>query len=179
MPRLFVAIDLPEEINEQLADIGGHLDGIRWYDAHQLHMTLKFIGEVQRVKFESIREKLNQINGDAFELTVDGLGYFPPKRHPRVIWAGVQENAKLLGLQQDIEDVLSKEGIEPDNRKFKPHITLGKNIAVNKRKVEQFINDEGHDLLIQQVPVNQFKLYSSELNPQGAIHRIEQIYLLK
>lgn len=169
--RLFVAIDLPEKINEKLADIGAQsgLSGIRWYPAEQLHLTLKFIGDQPVGRLDEFKQQLTDLPVDSFTMDVEGLGYFPPNRHPRVIWAGLRENDLLQNLQQNVENVLEEIGVKPERRAYTPHITLGKNKSVNKTRVEEFIGNHS-DLLFEDVPVQKFTLYASELHPDGAVH---------
>lgn len=177
--RLFVAIDLPEEHNRRLAGIGpdSELDGVRWYPADQLHLTLKFIGEEPPGRLDEITEQLTDLPVDPFTMTVQGLGYFPPNRHPRVIWAGLDENRRLQNLQQNVENMLESIGIEPEKRDFTPHITLGKNKSVNKTRVEQLIEEHKH-LLIEDITVDRFTLYASELHPDGAEHIPQAEFML-
>ena len=124
--RLFVAIDPPEEIREQLAGICCGLPDARWTPPHQLHLTLCFIGEVSGAAFLDIREALEEISTPPFTLRLQGVGFFPPRGQPRVVWAGIEKNESLLVLQRKITTRLFALGFEPENRKFFPHITLAR-----------------------------------------------------
>lgn len=94
MPRLFVAIDLPERIKDDLTATYIALPGARWTGQAQLHLTLRFIGEVPGDKAEGIASTLRQVNGPAFSLRLSTVGYFPPRRDPRILWAGLSESGE-------------------------------------------------------------------------------------
>lgn len=176
--RLFVAVDLPDEVNQLLGSYAEVLRDVRWYEPSAYHLTLKFIGEVTSEKMRAIQEQLEQVSGEPFRLTINRLGYFPPNRHPRVIWAGFDECEPLQKLHDDIEEKLKQLGVEKEDRDYIPHITLGKNKGVPKTRVETYI-DRRSDIYIPDIPVDSFILYSSELTPDGAIHTPEQTYPLE
>ena len=175
--RLFVAIDLPEPVREELTRISSGLPGARWTRPEQLHLTLRFIGEVDGGLFADIREELAGISAEPFSLQLDGLGVFPPRGRPRVIWAGLRRSKALLRLRNQIESALARVGIARETRKFSPHITLARLKTTPSARVGRFL--EHHGLLASQpFPVDRFFLYSSQLGRNGAIHCIEAEYLL-
>ena len=94
MYRLFVAIDPPESIRVQLGQICFGLPGAKWVDRSQMHITLKFIGEVDGAVFRRAQEVLDTIRLDPFEMAISGLGFFPPRGDPQLLWAGVEANVK-------------------------------------------------------------------------------------
>ncbi|ADW16261.1 2'-5' RNA ligase [Desulfobulbus propionicus DSM 2032] len=147
--RLFVAIDPPPEIREQLAGICCGLPAARWTPVEQLHLTLCFIGEVDGAIFLDIREALGELSAPSFDLRLKGVGFFPPRGLPRVVWAGVERSEPLLGLQRKITTRLFQLGVALDNRKFSPLFT-----------------------------VDRFLLYSSILGRKGATHIVEREYPL-
>ncbi len=173
--RLFVAIDPPEEIREQLAGICCGLPDARWTPPHQLHLTLCFIGEVSGAAFLDIREALEEISTPPFTLRLQGVGFFPPRGQPRVVWAGIEKNESLLVLQRKITTRLFTLGFEPENRKFFPHITLARLQQTPPSRVGRYLED--HSLFASAAfAVDRFLLYSSVLGRKGASHTIEQWY---
>ncbi len=175
--RLFVAIDLPEPVKERLALLCCGLPGARWVDPDQIHLTLRFIGEVDGGLFLDIRDVLAAIEGDCLFLQLSGIGFFPPRGKPRVIWVGLRENKPLQKLRNRIESRLVDLGLEPEGRKFSPHITLARLKNTPTIKIVRFL--EAHsDFRSNPFPVDSFHLYSSILGRKGAIHCIEVSYPL-
>jgi 2'-5' RNA ligase len=175
--RLFVAIDPPAEIREQLAGICCGLPDARWIPLEQLHLTLCFIGEVSGSAFLDIREALEGIQVAPLSLRLQGVGFFPPRGLPRVIWAGIEKSEPLLTLQRKITTRLFQLGVEPENRKFSPHITLARLHQTSATRVGKYMGIQG---LLGSEPfvVDSFLLYSSVLGRKGASHTVEQEYRL-
>jgi len=175
--RLFVAIDLPEDVKNMVADIGRELPGARRVPREQLHLTLRFIGEVDEETFKAVRSALSEIKDVSFSLKLRGVGHFPPGRHPRVLWVGLEGSAPLLELQKGVELALGRAYIPPEERKFSPHLTLArlKETPLDKVAVlEECYRDFGAGPF----PVEEFHLYSSALTRAGAIHKREATYRL-
>lgn len=176
--RLFVAIPLPEEVKSQLLQLQEPIDGLRWSGKDQLHLTLRFIGETDKDTANTIAAYLRELVAPPFRMEIIGLGTFPKESSPRVIWAGIKENEKLTALQADIENVCQEAGLDPDNRSFKPHITLGRNKNADPDKVFAFIN-QYPTLDIKEIAVNSFNLYRSELTDKGAVYHVEESFRLR
>lgn len=177
MPRLFVAIDLPPAIRERLVSLCCGLPGARWVDPEQMHLTLRFIGEVNSSVFQLVREALTEVRSDPFTLRLEGIGFFPPRGLPRVAWAGIRKNDQLVQLRNRIESVLVRSGLEPEGRKFSPHITLARLNNTPGSRIGAYLAHNGM-FLSEEFPVREFFLYSSVLNSRGAKHYIEQRYAL-
>ena len=177
MPRLFVAVDLPEQIKDRLAQICCGLPGARWVKPEQLHLTLRFIGDTDSTTFREVQEALHGVSCKPFSLQLDGVGFFPPRGKPRVVWVGISKSEKLVQLRNRVESVLVKTGLEPEGRKFAPHITLARLKNTPSSKVASFLS---HNSLFmsEEFPVHDFFLYSSVLNSKGAKHFIECGYSL-
>ncbi len=175
--RLFVAIDLPEHVKEQVAGLCCGLPGARWLKPEQLHLTLRFIGEVDGGMFRDIREGLLDVRQEQLSLRLDGVGFFPPRGKPRVVWVGLQQSVDLFQLHDRINSRLTALGLEPETRKFAPHITIARLKNTPPARVGRFL--ENHNLFCS-APfwVDEFFLYSSRLGRNGAIHRIEAGYPL-
>ena len=176
--RLFVAIDPPAEIREQLAAISCGLPDARWTPPEQLHLTLCFIGEVSGAAFLDIKEGLDDIKTPPFTLQLQGVGFFPPRGQPRVVWAGIAKNEQLAILQRKITTRLFALGFEPENRKFAPHITLARLNQTPPSRVGKYLETQG---LLQSTPfvVENFLLYESILGHRGATHLVAQAYRLE
>ena len=175
--RLFVAIDLPESVKERLALLCCGLPGARWVAPEQMHLTLRFIGEVDGGLFLDIRDALAEIEGESFSLHLSDIGFFPPRGKPRVIWVGLQKHEPLLKLRNRLESRLVDLGLEPEGRKFSPHITLARLKNTPIIKTVRFL--EAHSrFCTSQFSVKNFHLYSSVLGRKGAVHRIEVSYPL-
>ena len=177
MFRLFVAIDLPPEIVAQLQELCYGVPGARWVEAAQMHLTLRFIGEVDGGVFREIKEGLADIETEGFALQVKGLGFFPPRKTPRVLWAGIEPVEQVSGLRRRIDNVLHGLGLEPEGRKYSPHITLARLHDTPLARLGLFL--AGNSLFATpEFPVSEFHLYSSQLTAKGAFHTIEASYPL-
>jgi 2'-5' RNA ligase len=177
MPRLFIAVDLPEKIKKNLKSMAFGIPGAKWVSPEQLHLTVRFIGEVDGALFSDIKNILDEINSAAFSLQLKGVGYFPPRGAPRVLWIGLEKSEPLQLLKKKIDTKLLRVGVEPEGRKFSPHITIARLKKSPVHKIANFLSGNG---LFSQEPfqVEDFKLYSSILSPKGAYHKVERIYPL-
>jgi len=175
--RLFTAVDLPDEVKQAIGRICTGIPGVRWLDPAQLHLTLRFIGDADAQLFAEIRDELGRIETKAFELSLRGVGRFPPKRDPRVLWVGVEASDPLMRLQGLVEQALNRCGIEPEERGFSPHITLARLRDAAWSPVAAFL-ERNHLFSTPAFEVTGFYLYSSTLTPGGATHRREAAYPL-
>jgi len=177
MPRLFIAIDLPDTIKKNLEAMSFGIPGARWIAPDQIHLTVRFIGEVDGALFHDIRNGLEEVSILPFGLQLKGVGHFPPRGAPRVIWVGLGKSEPLQLLRKKIDTVLLKIGLEPERRKFSPHITIARLKKTPIQKIADFLSGNG---LFSQEPfqVDDFLLYSSTLTPKGAIHKVERMYSL-
>ena len=171
--RLFVALDVPGQVREALAELSARLKKIclsaRWVRLESVHITLKFIGEVSLETVEKIREALGTLPAfPPIVLRFAGLGFFPNARRPRVFWAGVEADPQLAALAGAIEAKLDPLGIPAETRKFHPHLTLAR-----------FESPQGTQPLVAAVEAlgspefgsetfHEFHLYQSVLKPSGA-----------
>jgi 2'-5' RNA ligase len=179
--RAFIAIDLPEILQERLRALDSKLrpqfEGlpIHWVPVKDIHLTLKFLGDVSQDNLESITEVLHSECATAapFEVHVEGLGLFPNAQRPRVIWVGVSGGEPMLSLQERLETGVAQLGYPPERRPFSPHLTLGriqrKADARQKKQVADIIAQHEVGLLGTAV-VDEVALFKSELNPDGAVY---------
>lgn len=178
MMRIFLALRLDDLTRALLCGLGGQVTGARPVVDDQLHLTLRFIGDVDGTTFRDIREQLWEISASPVTLSIRGVGHFPPRGQPRVLWAGIEPSGELLILRNNVNRILRLCAIPPEQRKFHPHITLARLKNSSPPRVAQFLSQNS---LLSSPPftLRQFTLYSSVLSPKGAIHTIEQEYPLQ
>jgi len=176
MIRLFVALELPAKMRERLAALQGGVPGARWTTDEQMHLTLRFIGEVDENVAHDIDDALAGVRAPAFELELAGVGEFGGKK-PRALWAGVRAKDALLHLQKKIETALQRIGLPPEERKFSAHVTLARMRTAPREKVVQFLT---HHALFASAPfgVKEFVLFSSHLGSGGSVYHKERVYPL-
>ncbi len=177
MYRLFVAIDLPQAIQSELSSFCFGVPGARWVVDDQLHLTIHFIGEVDGSMFADIKEALAEIVFEPFTLELQGVGHFPPRKAPKVLWVGVKSNESLNCMKGKIDAQLRRLGMVSERRKFFPHITVARLKNTPKDKVAMFLA-ENNLYKCASIPVSEFHLYSSMLSSKGAIHSLECSYQL-
>ena len=178
MTRLFVALSLPEDARRRLEMLRGGLPGARWQSAEQMHLTLRFIGEVDGAAFAEIMDALADIETDAFSLTLEGVGHFPPRGRARIVWAGVVPNPALTRLRERTEAAITGLGFEPDGRNYAPHVTLARFASrVPAHRLQEFVSYHG-PFSSGPFDVRSFELYSSHLGAGGAHYAVEASYPL-
>lgn len=177
MPRLFVAVDLPNEVADQALRLCAGLPAIRWSAPDQLHLTLRFIGEVPHEVFYEIGAALGEIVLRPFEIRLKGLGLFPPRGAPHTVWVGVEdESGGLAQLKRRIDRAIDSVGVLPERRKFQAHVTLGRfRDPPPEHRLGSWIAGRA---LFRSAPfvVSGFELYSSHLRPEGALYAREASY---
>lgn len=166
--RLFVGIELPEAIRSALSAVMGGVDGARWQTTEQLHLTLRFIGNLPEDTARDIDLALQQVRVDPMDIQIKGVGVFGTERKPRALWAGVTPGAPLDQLHQRIESALVRSGLPPEPRKFKAHVTLAR-FKTRPGRLGRFLSL--HDGL-ESPPweARNFTLFRSHLARTGAIY---------
>ena len=177
MIQLFVAVELPLDIRLYIKSLGRGIPGSRPLPAEQIHLTLRFLGEVEGSLFQDIRECLSEVKKNPFSLQVRGVGCFPPRGAPRVIWAGVTPTEELLRLKKRVDRALLSCGVELEKRKFSPHITLARLRNSPIQRVSEFLAGNSF-LQTPEFTVDSFHLFSSQLGKSGALHTLEESYYL-
>jgi RNA 2',3'-cyclic 3'-phosphodiesterase len=178
MYRLFVGIALPEDIRARLGGLCAGLPGARWVDAEKLHLTLRFIGDVGRDEAEDIHDALARVRGVPFDLTVSGLGCFETGRKVRALWAGVVREQRLVWLQERVDTVLVRTGVEPEHRKFKAHVTLARFRNGGSARIGDYL--EAHNTFTAgPFRVEAFTLFRSFLGREGAHYEALADYPLR
>jgi 2'-5' RNA ligase len=171
--RLFVALQIPSAVLENLASLLASLRAItkepRWVRAENLHVTLKFLGEVAEEKVAAIRSALGEVrSGEPVKLEFRGLGFFPNEKHPRAFWAGIEVSPNLKTLSTDIEGAMEKLGIPREQREFSPHLTLARFERPRLPEALRKIIAENAQRDFGSLQTNEFHLIQSKLRPSGA-----------
>ena len=173
--RLFVSLDLPETIAAALVRLDPHLRGVRWLSAEQIHLTLAFLGNVDPETEEKLRVNLLAIHFGAFFLPLQGLGTFPAKGRPKILWLGVgRGHPHLFQLHKKVTDAALAAGLEADLRSWHPHLTLARCQDVSSESIRPFLRRRS-DFDAGLVQVDSFQLKSSLLMPSGSIHATELV----
>lgn len=178
MVRLFVGVELPDDVRERLAGMSAGVPGARWVSPENLHLTLRFIGEVAGDEADDIYHALSAVRPRSFEITLSGVGHFETGGEVRQLWAGVERNAELVALRDRIESTLVRLGLEPDGRRFTPHVTLARLRDTPVHRVSTFL---AHNSLFRAGPISisHFTLFSSFLQGSGPIYTAEADYPLE
>jgi 2'-5' RNA ligase len=157
--------------------VGGGIPGARWVPPENYHMTLRFIGEAPAHRAEEIDIALASLRARGFSLTLAGLGTFAKGGRSTALWVGVERNPQLDHLQNKIETALQRIGLEPERRRFQPHVTLARLDNVAEGKLVSFV--QAHNLFrAEPVPVEHFTLFSSQLGKEASVYTAEVEYAL-
>ena len=173
--RLFVALEIPQDIKATLSDLQSSFPGLRWTPTSNLHLTLRFIGLVQQSDVELIRQSLRLVKYNAFHLVVAGLGLFRRKAGG-ILWAGVRQEEALLQFKQQVDAVLRvSAGLHLEEASFTPHLTLSR----LKTTIPQALKARVQEKAAEQFGAfhaTSFTLFRSILRPAGAIHEPVERY---
>jgi 2'-5' RNA ligase len=166
MHRLFVAIRPPEEIRDLLLDAMEDCADFRWQDDEQLHLTLRFVGEVERPVADDLAAELGLLGSPPLELRISGTGRFE-QRNSGALWAGVEPRLPLAALAAKVERACVAVGLEPERRAFHPHITLARWKGRRGHEVARFL-ERTRGLASDPFEVSDFILFESRLSRHGA-----------
>ena len=167
MPRLFVALRPPSDVRDLLIDTMEPPAAARWQDEDQLHLTLRFIGEVDRRQAEDIAAALGRVPLRPFRVEIAGTGHFARGHQPNAIWARVLPSPELAALRTSVERACLAAGLPPETRAFTPHITIARLTRVSP-PVGQWL--ARHADLKAAWQTEHFALYESHLTPAGAAY---------
>jgi len=175
--RLFVAFAIPDSVAASLTMIQSGVPGARWQTREQMHLTLRFIGEVDGRDAASIDDALAAISAPMLSLQLKGVGEFGGDK-PRALWAGVAANDALMHLQRKIETAMQRIGLEAEPRKFTPHVTLARLRSTRPGIVMDYLVDHA---LYASAPfeAREFILYESHLGPNGSLYVPQRHYPLR
>ena len=173
MARLFVGLEIPAAIRSQLLRLQSGVPGARWRPEENIHLTLRFIGEVDAHMQRDIESALDHIEAPAFELRLHGAGQFGNER-PRALWTGVENGEAVSHLAKKIESALQRIGLEPERRKFTPHVTLAYLKGTRRGDVDTYVGEHA-DFRSDMFNVEQFVLFQSHMG-KGASHYVARAH---
>lgn len=176
MPRLFAGIELPETVRDQIGDLDAPIPGVRWINTDDLHLTLRFAGDIDNGQAREFAHFLAGIDVPAFEMRLEGLGTFGAK-DPRSLWAGATAGPELETLARACERAARNAGLKPESRAFKPHITIAR---LNKPRIEaltRFLTRYAR-FRSESFIVSRFVLFSSKPLVGGGPYVVEEAYPL-
>src|SRR5690348_1902389 len=142
--RLFVALELPWELRQRLAFLATGIPGARWVPPENYHLTLRFIGEMPGYRADEVDHALAGLKAPGFPLVLAGIGTFTKGARSTSLWVGVERSPPLEHLQTKIETALQRCGVEPERRRFQPHVTLARLDNAAEGKVVSFV--QAHNL---------------------------------
>lgn len=178
MPRLFIAIDLPDDRRNGLLDLHDDELPARWNPPDQYHLTLRFLGDVDDAETGRLQEQLSLIDHPPFSIEGQGLNVFPSIRKPRVLVARIDEAPGLVALYGLVSSVASDLGFDPQRKPFNPHVTVARLKNATPRAVRSYLKEHS-GFEIEPFRVDEFFLYASRLTPDGALHDVLQRYPLR
>ena len=176
MPRLFTGVEIPSYVGQSLATLRGGLPGARWIDPENYHLTLRFIGDVDDLIAHEVASMLGRVKRGAFDLHFEGLTSFGGRK-PRAVVATVAPAQALLEVQSEHERLMQRIGLEPEGRKYTPHVTLARLRDSSSRDVAEFLAARGY-FRTAAFPVLRFVLYSSRASVGGGPYVVEASYPL-
>ncbi len=173
--RCFIAIELPEAVKSTLSGIEEDLKkskaDVRWVKPDNIHLTLKFFGNIEEKKTEKIIEIMENICNQyaPFTIEIKGMGTFPNIKSPRVLWVGIEGNDTLKTLQKEIENKMESIGFEREDRAFTAHLTLGRfRSSIEKEGLLKAVKLHEKDTFVGSINVQSLSLIRSDLHPEGA-----------
>lgn len=177
--RLFVRLDLPPPCRDALTELMEPIEGVRWTRPEQLHLTLRFLGDVVADQAQRMVAALKTVRVEPFLLPIAGIGVFPPRGEPKVLWAGLgNAHTRLFQLRQRVDDALLSAGWTGELRSFEPHITVGRVIQGERKAIDAWLHRhrafEGPPFRVAS-----FELVASELNYGGPVHRVHTAFPLE
>lgn len=174
--RLFVAIRPPRAVRERLIAVMGGISGARWQSDDQLHLTLRFIGDIDRRQAEDVHAALGTVHQAPFDIRLSGAGFFESRGKPDMVWAGVAPAEPLGALHRKIDQALVRAGLEPERRAFVPHITLAR-LNRTAGPIGGFLEQAG-GLTSPSFTIDRFALFESDLTAERAVYSILADYPL-
>ena len=176
MPRIFTGLEVPENVAQSLSILRGGLPGARWIDPENYHLTLRFIGDVDDQTALEVASLLGRVRRTPFELRFDALSSFGGRR-PRAVIAALAQTPALMELQAEHERLMQRVGLEPEGRKYTPHVTLARLRDSSSRQVADYLATRAF-LAPLPFKVSRFVLFSSRASTGGGPYVIEAAYPL-
>ena len=177
MPRLFTALEVPEDVAEALSTYRGGLSGARWIDVENYHVTLRFLGDIDEEVAQEAAYLLGQVRRAPFEVTIEGLDAFGGDR-PRALIARIAPSPAIVELQAEHERLMRRAGLPSEKRKFAPHVTLARLRDASPRAVADYLGLRGGPPGLT-FRADQFVIYSSRDSVGGGPYVLEAAYPLR
>lgn len=176
--RMFIALTLPLPVRDAVASLAEPITGLTWTRPEQLHLTLRFLGDVAEDQQEPMVTRLATVRVEPFVLPVEGVGTLPLNRPPRVVFVGVGSgHPRLHQLRQRIDDSILATGVPLDVRTFHPHVTVARCAEQLSPAVHRWLHTH-REFAAPPFRVEAFDLYASELRPSGAVHTLKHRFPL-
>ena len=176
MPRLFTGVEIPSDVGQALATLRGGLPGARWIDPGNYHLTLRFIGDVDDAIAHEIASMLSRVKRGSFDLHMDGLTSFGGRK-PRAVVASVAPAQALIDVQAEQERLMQRIGLDPEGRKFTPHVTLARLRDASNQDVADYLSVRGY-FPTRVFTASRFVLFSSRASTGGGPYVVEDSYAL-
>ena len=176
MPRLFTGLEIPHDISQSLSMLRGGLPGARWIDPENYHVTLRFIGDIDGRIANEIAHSLFSVKRKPFEVALQGLSSFGGNK-PRAVVASIAPSRPLMELQAELERLMQRVGLDPEGRKFTPHVTLARLRHASDRDVADYLSVRGY-FPTKAFTVDRFVLFSSRASVGGGPYLVEDEYAL-
>jgi RNA 2',3'-cyclic 3'-phosphodiesterase len=176
MPRLFTGLEIPPDVGQSLGMLRGGLPGARWINPENYHLTLRFIGDVDDVVAHEIASMLSKVHRKTFEIRLDGLSAFGGRK-PRAVVASIAPAQPVVELQGEHERLLQRVGLEPEGRKYTPHVTLARLRDSSSRDVADYLSMRAAYRSMA-FAVSRFVLFSSRASVGGGPYVVEASYPL-
>src|SRR6476620_6992452 len=176
MPRLFAGLEIPADIGKSLSNLRGGLPGARWIDPENYHVTLRFIGDIDGMSANEIASMLFRVNRKPFEVKVQGLQSFGGRK-PRAVVASVEPCRPLIELQAELERLMQRLGLDPEGRKFTPHVTLARLHDASSQDVADYLSVVAVSLK-KKIMARRFLLFSARASTGGGPYVVEDSYQL-
>ncbi|WP_456620784.1 MULTISPECIES: RNA 2',3'-cyclic phosphodiesterase [unclassified Bradyrhizobium] len=176
MPRLFTGLEIPAEVGQTLSNLRGGLPGARWIDPENYHVTLRFIGDIDGISANEIASMLFRVNRKPFEVKVQGLMSFGGRK-PRAVVATIAPSKPLIELQAELERMMQRIGLDPEGRKFIPHVTLARLHDASDQDVADYLSLRGY-FPSKAFMAERFVLFSSRASTGGGPYVVEDAYEL-
>jgi RNA 2',3'-cyclic 3'-phosphodiesterase len=176
MPRLFVGLEIPAEAQQRLSFLRGGLPGARWIDPENYHITLRFIGDIDDRLANEIAMTLDGVRRRSFDVKFGSIASFGGNK-PRAIVASIEPIQPLIELQSELERLMQRLGLEPEGRKFTPHVTLARLRNSSPRDVADYLSTRG-PVFGNAFRVSRFVLFSARASVGGGPYVVEADYPL-
>ena len=175
MIRLFFGLELPGELRMRIAALAAGIDRARWVAPENLHITLRFVGEVEEPAMEDLAGEAASIRFEPFPVTLSGAGHFERRGRVSAVWLGLEPSPALAALRDRVEAAAVRAGQPPEGRKFRPHVTVAR---LNQGRPGEVRDWLAANTLFRAVPftVASFALFSSTLGRSGPNYRVECLF---